>query len=83
MRIGSIILIFVMFGITVFVGLIVYDNMAYNNFLEKQNLGLISQNATWQGVLPSIPSAFQGRLLIVIFVVILFLIFVGIYEHYS
>ena len=83
MKISSVVLIFIIFIITLFSALEIYNNQEYNSFLEKQHLGLIGANQTFHSLIPEIPSVFQGLILIVVVIVILFLVFIGIYEHFT
>ncbi len=82
-KISSVVLIFIMFIISLFAGLEIYNNQEYNSFIEKQHLGLIGANETYHSLIPAIPSVFQGIILIVVVIVILFLVFIGLYEHFT
>lgn len=76
-------LYFLGFLITIFIGIVIYDNQESIHWTVLQKEGLAPLNQSAPSIIPHIPFAFTNVIMLIIVLVIIVGIFIGIYSRFS
>ena len=74
-------MVVILFLISLFIGVVIYDNYESIQWAQLQHKGLANNNTSAPQIIPHIPYQFANIIMLIVVMIIMVGIFVGIYEH--